>query len=106
MTTTAPARIALVMSASASSGRMSPDAAYTTARGLAASTASMSSVAATPEFVAEPGEVARVAADLLGVVDEHGRQFQRRMGLDGTNGGTADVARYPTPPWRSCVEHN
>lgn len=47
------------------------------------------------EAVVEPGELARVAADLAGVVDEHGREFQLRMGLDGADGRAADIAGTP-----------
>jgi hypothetical protein len=47
------------------------------------------------QAVAEPGQLARVAADLGGVVDEDGGQFQPGMGLDGTDGGAADVAGTP-----------
>lgn len=47
------------------------------------------------EAVAEAGEVARVAADLAGVVDEYGREFQLRVGLDGADGRAADIAGTP-----------
>lgn len=48
-----------------------------------------------PEGVVEPGEFARVPAGLVGVVDEHGREFQLRVGLDGADGRAADIAGTP-----------
>ena len=47
------------------------------------------------EPAVEAAEVARVAADLVGVVHDHGREVERRMGGDGTDGGAADVPGAP-----------
>ena len=74
---------------------MSPDAAYTTALRTGGQHRVDVVGGRDPELAAEPAEVARVAADLVGVVDEHGRELQRRMGVDGTDGRAADVAGTP-----------
>ena len=55
----------------------------------------MSSVAATPERTVEIGEVAGVAPDLVGVVHDHGGQLKVRVGVDGSNRRTSDVAGAP-----------
>ncbi len=48
-----------------------------------------------PDRASGPAELARVAADLGGIVHEDGGEFQCRMGLDGADRRAADVAGTP-----------
>ena len=60
-----------------------------------ASAASASCVAATPSRATEVGQVAGVAADLVRVGDDDGRELETRVGVHGTDRRPAHVAGAP-----------
>ncbi|ARX89444.1 hypothetical protein SMD44_08931 [Streptomyces alboflavus] len=58
------------------------------------------------EAAAESAEFTGIAADLVLLVDDHGRHLQRRVGIDGADGRTADVPGAPDHRGNHAPEGN
>ena len=79
----------------ASKIRSSAMAVCTMQSGCRASSASTSLVAATPKVPAEPGQLAGVVADLVGVRHVDPDQLELGVGVDPRQGMAPDVAGAP-----------